>query len=110
MGLELTHLLGNLGRADRHQMLSREEALRLIPALRSKDLRAAAIYYDSETDDARLTLEMVLAAAERGAAVANYAEVRALRPARPGNRLRSSLPKSRTASPAVVMRWRRDSG
>jgi glycerol-3-phosphate dehydrogenase len=84
VGLEIYDLLGNLGRADRHQMLSREEALRLIPALRSKDLRAAAIYYDSETDDARLTLEMVLAAAERGAAVANYAEVRALQTRTPG--------------------------
>ncbi len=78
VGLSIYDLLGNLGRADRHRMLSREEALRLIPALRSENLRAAAVYYDSETDDARLTLEMILAAAERGANVANYAEIRAL--------------------------------
>ncbi|MBZ5671099.1 MAG: glycerol-3-phosphate dehydrogenase [Acidobacteriia bacterium] len=78
VGLSIYDLLGNLGRADRHRMLSREEALRLIPGLRSENLRAAAVYYDSETDDARLTLEMILAAAERGANVANYAEIRAL--------------------------------
>jgi glycerol-3-phosphate dehydrogenase len=84
VGLTIYDLLGNLGRADRHRMLSREEALRLIPALRSEDLRAAAVYYDSETDDARLTLEMILAAAERGATVANYAEIRALRTSAPG--------------------------
>ncbi|MGO8790979.1 MAG: glycerol-3-phosphate dehydrogenase [Terriglobia bacterium] len=75
VGLAIYDLLGNLGRADRHRMLGCEEARRLIPALQSQDLRAAAVYYDSETDDARLTLEMILAAAERGATVANYAEI-----------------------------------
>ena len=84
VGLSIYDLLGNLGSADRHRMLSREEALRLIPALESQDLRAAAVYYDSETDDARLTLEMVLAAAECGATVANYAEIRALQISAPG--------------------------
>ncbi len=77
-GLTLYDLLGNLGRQDRHRMVSPVEALRLVPALRSDDLRAAAIYHDSETDDARLTLEFVLDAAERGAAVVNHTEVRAL--------------------------------
>ncbi|MFZ0960075.1 MAG: glycerol-3-phosphate dehydrogenase [Terriglobia bacterium] len=84
VGLSIYDLLGNLGRGDRHRMLNREEALRLIPALRSEDLRAAAVYYDSGTDDARLTLEMVLAAAASGAAVANYAEIRAFQTAAPG--------------------------
>jgi glycerol-3-phosphate dehydrogenase len=84
VGLSIYDLLGNLGRADRHRMLSREEALRVIPALRSENLRAAAVYYDSETDDARLTLEMILAAAEHGATVANYAEIRALETSAPG--------------------------
>jgi len=75
-GLTIYDRLGSLGPADRHRMLSRGEALKLIPALRPEELRAAALYYDSETDDARLTLEMLLAAAEHGAVVANYAGVR----------------------------------
>ncbi|MGO8817014.1 MAG: glycerol-3-phosphate dehydrogenase [Terriglobia bacterium] len=79
VGLTIYDLLGNLGRADHHRMLNREEALRRIPALEPRDLRAAAVYYDSQTDDARLTLEMILAAAERGATVANYAEIRAFK-------------------------------
>ncbi|MBZ5566001.1 MAG: glycerol-3-phosphate dehydrogenase/oxidase, partial [Acidobacteriia bacterium] len=78
LGLTLYDLLGNLGRADRHRMLSASEALRLLPLLRSEGLRGAAIYHDSETDDARLTLENILDAAEHGAVVANYAEIRAL--------------------------------
>lgn len=78
VGLSIYDLLGNLGREDRHRMLSPGEALRLVPALRGEGLRAGAIYGDSETDDARLTLEYVLDAAERGAVVSNYTEVRAL--------------------------------
>jgi glycerol-3-phosphate dehydrogenase len=77
-GLTLYDLLGNLGREDRHRLVSPSEALALVPALRAVDMRAAAIYHDSETDDARLTLEFVLDAAEHGAVVVNHTEVRAL--------------------------------
>ena len=77
LGLTVYDLFGNLGPQDWHRMLSREEALRLVPALRSEGLRGAAIYHDSETDDARLTLEFALGAAEGGAVVANHATVRA---------------------------------
>jgi glycerol-3-phosphate dehydrogenase len=78
VGLSIYDLLGNLGPQDRHRMLSSEAARRLVPTLRSEGLQAAALYHDSQTDDARLTLENVLDAAQHGAVVANYAEVRAL--------------------------------
>jgi glycerol-3-phosphate dehydrogenase len=78
VGLTLYDLLGNLGREDRHRMLSPAGAARAVPALKREGLRAAAVYHDSETDDARLTLEFVLDAAEHGAVVANYTEVGAL--------------------------------
>ena len=78
VGLTIYDLLGNLGREDRHRMLSASDTLRLIPALRGERLRAAAFFYDSETDDARLTIENVLDAAEQGAVVANYTEIRGL--------------------------------
>ncbi len=77
-GLAIYDLLGNLGATDRHRMLKPADALRLIPGLQSQGLRAAAVYFDSETDDARLTLEMILSAAECGAVVGNYARVLAL--------------------------------
>jgi len=76
LGLTLYDLFGNLGSEDRHRMLSARRARELVPSLKLEGLRAAALYHDSETDDARLTLEYVLDAAERGAVVANYAEVR----------------------------------
>ena len=77
-GLTIYDLFGNLGRKDRHRMLDPADALRVVPSLRSEGLRAAAIYHDSATDDARLTLENIIDAANHGAVVANYADVRAL--------------------------------
>lgn len=87
LGLTLYDLLGNLGAKDRHKMLSPSETLRRIPSLRSDGLRSGAVYFDSETDDARLTLENILDAAHQparpsggpaGAVISNYTEVRAL--------------------------------
>jgi glycerol-3-phosphate dehydrogenase len=77
-GLTLYDLLGNLGRTDRHRMLSPAQALAVVPALRPEGLRAGAIYSDSATDDARLTVEMAMDAADRGAVVASYTELRAM--------------------------------
>jgi glycerol-3-phosphate dehydrogenase len=59
----------------RHRMLTRRRASALEPNLRAEGLRGAALYYDCFTDDARLTLETVLAAEEEGAIVINYLEL-----------------------------------
>jgi glycerol-3-phosphate dehydrogenase len=61
------------------------EAGALVPQLRQEGLRAAGIYPDARTNDARLTLANVRAAADAGAAVANRAEVAAIE--RSGERL-----------------------
>jgi glycerol-3-phosphate dehydrogenase len=82
LGLSIYDFLGNLGARDRHQMLSRNEVLHWVPALESKALRAGALYHDSETDDARLTIENILDAAEHGAVIANYAKICGLVPSR----------------------------
>lgn len=78
LGLSIYDLLGNLGRQDRHRLLAPDAARNLMPALRPEGLRSAAIYHDSMTNDARLTFENVLDAAQHGAVVVNYTEVRAL--------------------------------
>ena len=46
-----------------------------MPSLRLDGLRSCALYADAWTNDARLCLENVLAAAEAGATVLNRAEV-----------------------------------
>jgi glycerol-3-phosphate dehydrogenase len=76
LGLSIYDLLGNLGTADRHQTLSKDELVQRIPLLKTDGLRAGALYHDSLTDDARLTIENIVDAAAHGAVVANYATVR----------------------------------
>jgi glycerol-3-phosphate dehydrogenase len=60
---------------DRHRTVSGEEASELIPALAGCDPKEAYLFYDCQTDDARLVLT-VLGEAERfGAVFVNGAEV-----------------------------------
>jgi glycerol-3-phosphate dehydrogenase len=60
---------------DRHRAISGEEAIELIPALEPMEPGSAYMFYDCQTDDARLVLT-VLGEAERfGAVVVNGAEV-----------------------------------
>src|SRR5207247_3271946 len=56
----------------------RKATQRLEPGLRDKELQGAALYYDAQTDDARLVIATMRSAAHAGALVANYAEVTAL--------------------------------
>jgi glycerol-3-phosphate dehydrogenase len=60
---------------DRHHTIPGAEAAELIPALAGRDPKEAYLFYDCQTDDARLVLT-VLGEAERfGAVLANGAEV-----------------------------------
>jgi glycerol-3-phosphate dehydrogenase len=63
---------------DRHRTLDAEEAVRLLPALETRKPTEAYLFYDCQTDDARLVLT-VLGEAERfGAVIANRVEVTGL--------------------------------
>src|SRR5207244_11619251 len=55
-----------------HRWLGRKAVLRLEPGLRERALRGAALYYDAQTDDARLVIAKVRCAAQEGALVENY--------------------------------------
>jgi glycerol-3-phosphate dehydrogenase len=64
---------------DRHRTIPGSEAAELIPALADRDPKEAYLFYDCQTDDARLVLT-VLGEAERfGAVFVNGAEVLELR-------------------------------
>ena len=58
-----------------HRNVSRQEVAKLEPDLCQDGLRGAPLYYDCATDDARLTLETALDAADHGAVVATYTKV-----------------------------------
>jgi glycerol-3-phosphate dehydrogenase len=60
---------------DRHRMISADEVRELVPALADREPSGAYLFYDCQTDDARLVLT-VLGEAERfGAVMANRCEV-----------------------------------
>jgi len=71
-------LYSALARARLNGRVSEARALRLVPQLRTEALHSSALYADAWTNDGRLTLANVRAAADRGATVLNYAEVVAL--------------------------------
>ncbi|GAA3200904.1 glycerol-3-phosphate dehydrogenase/oxidase [Nonomuraea roseoviolacea] len=61
-----------------HQRLTVPEVLARAPRLRADRLRGGLLYYDSRTDDARLTLTIARTAAHFGATVLNGATCRGL--------------------------------
>jgi glycerol-3-phosphate dehydrogenase len=60
---------------DRHRTISGEEAVELIPALEPMDPGSAYLFYDCQTDDARLVLTILGEAERFGAVIVNGAEV-----------------------------------
>jgi glycerol-3-phosphate dehydrogenase len=66
---------GNSRGLPRHRHLSRRQALRLVPALKSDALIGGIQYYDAQVDDARHTMMIVRTAATYGADVANRTQV-----------------------------------
>ncbi|MEV0265665.1 glycerol-3-phosphate dehydrogenase/oxidase [Streptomyces sp. NPDC050617] len=61
-----------------HQRLTVEEVLAHAPTLRAENLKGGLMYFDSRTDDARLTLTIIRTAAALGATVLNGAKVEGL--------------------------------
>jgi glycerol-3-phosphate dehydrogenase len=60
---------------DRHRTIGRDELLQLTPALEARDPRDAYLFYDCQTDDARLVLTVLGEAARFGAVTLNGAKV-----------------------------------
>jgi glycerol-3-phosphate dehydrogenase len=60
------------------QKLSREQTLQLAPTLDAEGLRGSVLYHDGQFDDARLAINLAQTAAENGATLLNYCEVKSL--------------------------------
>jgi len=75
LGVWLYDVLSGKYSLGRHQTLSAAEVLEWIPGLKADNLKGGVLYYDAQMNDARLCLENVLMAQERGAAAANYVEM-----------------------------------
>src|SRR5690349_23404723 len=77
-GMWLYDVLAAFRNVKMHRWLGRKATHRLEPGLRDHDLKGAALYYDAQTDDARLAIATMRSAAQAGALVASYAEVTGL--------------------------------
>ena len=75
MGLWLYDIMAGRRTAGRHHHLSRKNVLKLAPALVTKGLKDGYVYYDGQTNDARLTMALIRTAAQYGATITNYTEV-----------------------------------
>lgn len=58
-----------------HQRISIEDLTLRAPCLQQEGLKTGFVYFDAQTDDSRLTLAVLLSAAERGAMLASYCNV-----------------------------------
>lgn len=77
-GLWAYHVLSGKQKFGPTQRLSKAEALARVPTLNADGLRGGILYHDGQFDDARLLVNMVRTAAERGAVMLNYARVTGL--------------------------------
>lgn len=74
MGLWLYDIMAGRRSVKRHRRLSRQKVLKLAPSLSPEGLKEGFIYYDAQTNDARLTMALIRTAARYGATIANYCE------------------------------------
>jgi glycerol-3-phosphate dehydrogenase len=58
-----------------HERISADEAHAHFPSLRRERLTSGFLYYDAQTDDARLTMTVARTAADHGASIANWTSV-----------------------------------
>jgi glycerol-3-phosphate dehydrogenase len=72
IGLKLYDFLAKVKKSERRKMLSKSKTLRKEPLLRDDILLGSGFYVEYVTDDARLTMEVLKEAVNRGAIAVNY--------------------------------------
>ncbi len=74
LGMALYDILAGFQNISKHQMLNRDKVLELEPALNPEGLIGGTLFSDCQMNDARLCLENILSAIEKGAVCLNYVE------------------------------------
>lgn len=75
VGLWFYDMLAGRLNIKRHRHLSRDRVMKLAPTLVTEGLKDGFVYYDAQTNDARLTMALIRTAAQYGATIVNYAEL-----------------------------------
>ena len=76
IGLKVYDILASVEGDDKRKMLSKKESLQKEPLLPKKILNGAGYYAEYRTDDARLTVEILKTAVNKGAVCVNYTEAK----------------------------------
>lgn len=76
-GLLLYDWLAGVKRSERRKMYGLEDTKVLEPLFKQEGLKGAGYYYEYQTDDARLTIEVLKSARANGALMTNYAKATA---------------------------------
>lgn len=103
-GLMLYDLFARMPAAQRHRRLDAAATRVLEAGLAADGLCGGALYSDATADDARLTIENVIDAAEHGAAVANYVELEGFERAR--SRIAAAAARDRATGERFEVRAR----
>lgn len=74
LGLKVYDFLAGVKKSERRTMLSKEETIKKAPLVKRDGLLGGGVYVEYRTDDARLTIEVIKAAAAKGATLLNYAK------------------------------------
>ncbi|MBD8068893.1 glycerol-3-phosphate dehydrogenase/oxidase [Bacillus sp. PS06] len=74
-GLRLYDWLAGVKKTERRRMLGVKETLQLVPLIKKEGLIGSGYYVEYRTDDARLTIEVIKKAVEKGATALNYTKV-----------------------------------
>ncbi|MGE7761546.1 glycerol-3-phosphate dehydrogenase/oxidase [Peribacillus sp. NPDC097895] len=75
IGLRVYDFLAGVKKAERRKMLSVDETLKREPLVKKEGLKGGGYYVEYRTDDARLTIEVMKAAVDKGASPINYTKV-----------------------------------
>ncbi|WHY87901.1 glycerol-3-phosphate dehydrogenase/oxidase [Neobacillus novalis] len=75
IGLLVYDFLAGVKRSERRKMLSIGETLAKEPLVKRAGLKGGGYYVEYRTDDARLTIEVIKAAVEKGTIACNYTKV-----------------------------------
>lgn len=75
LGLKVYDILAGVKKSERRMMLNPNETLSKEPLLKKASLVGSGYYVEYRTDDARLTIEVIKKAVEKGAKACNYMKV-----------------------------------
>jgi glycerol-3-phosphate dehydrogenase len=75
IGMKIYDLLAGKYGFGSSKILSLEETLQLLPAIRQDGLRGGVMYHDGQFDDTRLLIQLMATASDHGATLLNYTGV-----------------------------------